>query len=167
MNNQEVNSGLVDFHCHIDLYPDPLKIIQECERNSIYTLTMTTTPKAWPQNSEWTATSKHVQPSLGLHPQLVADRHQEIGLFEQYLCDSFYIGEIGLDAGPSYRPSMPRQLEVFSRILEMCDEARNRVLSIHAVRSATLVLDLIEKHLVSDTCCPVLHWFSGSVSEVS
>ena len=36
----------VDFHCHLDLYPDFEVAIAKAEAARIYTLTVTTTPKA-------------------------------------------------------------------------------------------------------------------------
>ena len=39
----------VDFHCHLDLYPDHEAAIARAEAASVYTLTVTTTPKAWPR----------------------------------------------------------------------------------------------------------------------
>ncbi|MGD9914159.1 MAG: TatD family deoxyribonuclease, partial [Rhizobiaceae bacterium] len=47
-----MRSGLVDFHCHQDLYPDHAAAVDRCERDGVFTLTMTTTPKAWPRNHE-------------------------------------------------------------------------------------------------------------------
>ena len=39
--------GGFDFHCHIDLLPDPVAVIDRCARDGIVTLAVTTTPKAW------------------------------------------------------------------------------------------------------------------------
>src|ERR1700679_3939010 len=40
------------------------------------------------------------------------------------------------------------------------------MLSVHSVRSAPLVLDLIESHLPRERGQVVLHWFTGSKSEL-
>ena len=37
--------------------------------------------------------------------------------------------------------------------------------SVHSVRTATMVLDMIEKHLQPDRGRVVLHWFTGSKAE--
>src|SRR5579863_615495 len=66
------NSGLVDFHCHLDLYPDHAAAVAECERAGVFTLTVTTTPKAWPRNHQLATATRHVRAALGLHPQLAA-----------------------------------------------------------------------------------------------
>lgn len=61
----------VDFHCHLDLYPDLEDAIAKAEAARIYTLTVTTTPKAWPRNYELTRHTRYVRAALGLHPQLI------------------------------------------------------------------------------------------------
>ena len=97
-----MNSRLVDFHCHLDLYPDPVAAIADAEAAGVYTLTVTTTPKAWPRNLALTQGTSRVRAALGLHPQLVSERSSEISLWETYLPEARYVGEVGLDAGPRY-----------------------------------------------------------------
>jgi TatD DNase family protein len=158
-------NALVDFHCHLDLFPDFVSAVKHAEEAGVYTLTVTTTPRAWPRNHEYTRATRHVRAALGLHPQLVADHSAEISLWEEYLPQARYIGEVGLDAGPRYYHSLALQREVFIRILQKCAEAGNKILTVHSVRSATAVLDLIESHLPSPKGQVVLHWFTGSKSE--
>jgi TatD DNase family protein len=160
-----MNSGLVDFHCHLDLFPDPVSAINDAEQAGVYTLTVTTTPKAWPRNLELTKSTKHVRAALGLHPQLVMERSDEVSLWEQYLPQARYIGEVGIDAGPRYYRSLDLQKQVFERILQHCAAAGGKVLTVHSVRSATIVLDLIEKYFPTENGQVVLHWFTGSKSE--
>lgn len=112
----------VDFHCHLDLYPDPGAVAAEAERKGVRTLAVTTTPRAWPREREMFLSLRYVRPALGLHPELVAEHAHEIGLWERYLEDTRYVGEVGLDARPRGRPSLPEQKVVFRRILEVCAE---------------------------------------------
>jgi TatD DNase family protein len=49
-----MKATLVDFHCHLDLFPHPVAAIREADNSGIHTLTVTTTPKAWPRNQEMT-----------------------------------------------------------------------------------------------------------------
>ena len=91
--------SLVDFHCHLDLYQDFEAVILECEEVGVHTLTVTTTPKAWPRNFELTSKTHCVRAALGLHPQLVADRVNELKIWETYLPHTRYVGEVGLDGG--------------------------------------------------------------------
>jgi hypothetical protein len=42
----------VDFHCHLDLFKDMDSAVRDADAAGIYTLTVTTTPKAWPRNRD-------------------------------------------------------------------------------------------------------------------
>ena len=156
----------VDFHTHLDLYPDLPAAIAACDRRRTATLTVTTTPKALVRNRELADASEFVRVGLGLHPQLVAERSGEIALFEKLLRRSRYVGEVGLDAGPRHYRSLELQKSVFERILRLCAEEGGKILSIHSTRATKAVLDLLEKHLPRHRGKAVLHWFSGSVGEV-
>ena len=155
----------VDFHTHLDLYPNLPAAIAACDRRRTATLTVTTTPKAYARNRELADVSKFVRVALGLHPQLVEERSAEIALFEKLLPQSRYVGEVGLDAGPRHYRSLDLQKSIFERILRLCAAEGGKILSIHSVRAAKSVLDLLERCLPRDRGTVVLHWFSGSVGE--
>lgn len=157
--------SLIDLHCHLDLYPDHAEAIRRCEQNGICALTVTTTPRAWPRNRDLTSSSRHVHAALGLHPQLVAERSSEIGLWEEYLAEARYIGEVGLDGGPQFYRSLDLQKEIFERVLKKCARVGGKFITVHSVRSVKTVLDMIEKHLSGNSGRVVLHWFTGSKAE--
>ncbi|MFC5374401.1 Qat anti-phage system TatD family nuclease QatD [Brevundimonas faecalis] len=159
------NPALIDFHCHLDLYPDHVQAIADCERERVFTLAVTTTPKAWARNHELTKDTKYVRAALGLHPQLVGQRAQEIGLWEELLPQTRYVGEVGLDAGPRFYRSFEAQKAVFERVLTACARAGDKVLTIHSIRAAKTVLDMLEQHLPARRGTAVMHWFTGSQSE--
>ncbi|MBN8816528.1 MAG: TatD family hydrolase [Sphingomonas sp.] len=159
------DTALVDFHCHLDLYPDFEAAVAACEREGVYTLTVTTTPKAWSRNHAVTSKTKYVRAALGLHPQLVGERASEIALWEALLPSTRYVGEVGLDAGPRFYKTFDAQQRVFERVLLACAAAGNKILTIHSVRAARQVLDMIEEHLPRGAGTPVLHWFTGTVAE--
>lgn len=155
----------VDFHCHLDLYPDLKDAIAKCDAFRTATLAVTTTPKAFPRNRQLAMKSEFVRVGLGLHPQLVEERASELDLFERLLSETRYVGEVGLDAGPRHYRSFELQKRTFRTILNLCAEAGGKVLSVHSVRSAKHVLDLIEECLPADRGTVVLHWFTGSAAE--
>jgi TatD DNase family protein len=161
----DLQAGGVDFHCHLDLYPDHEAAIARAEAARIYTLTVTTTPKAWPRNQELTRGTRYIRAALGLHPQLVSERIGELPLWEQHLPETRYVGEVGLDAGPRFYKSLDAQTQVFRRVLERCAEAGGKILTVHSVRSVPAVLDMIERHLPPGRGVAVLHWFTGTKSE--
>jgi TatD DNase family protein len=161
-----LTSLLVDYHCHLDLYPDYEQVFSECTDDGIATLAVTTTPRAWPKNKELGEKSPTVRVALGLHPQLVTERHSEIVLFEKYLGETRFIGEVGLDAAPRFHSTLELQIRTFERILRLCAEAGGRIISIHSVRAMKETLTLIEYCLGADRGRPVLHWFSGTKSDL-
>lgn len=157
----------IDFHCHLDLYPDFEKAVAACDATRTATLAVTTTPKAFPRNQQLAARSEFVRVGLGLHPQLIRERAGELKLFEHLLPETKYVGEVGLDASPRHYPSFDLQKQTFRRILNLCAEAGGKVLSVHSVRAAKHVLDLVEECLPADRGTVVLHWFTGSVADVT
>jgi len=162
-----MNSDLpqwIDFHCHLDLFPDHEALLALCEKQRIATLAITTTPRAWIRNRQL-ARGPFVKVALGLHPQLVAEHAHELTLWKSFLSEARFIGEVGLDAGPRFYPSFEQQKSVFKTILESCAEAGDKILSVHSVRCATTVLDMIEKYLPSDRSKFVMHWFTGSEAD--
>jgi TatD DNase family protein len=160
-----VTSSLVDFHCHLDLYKDHALAVAECERQRIFTLAVTTTPRAWPRNHELARTTTHVRAALGLHPQLVKERAKELDIWREYLPSARYVGEVGLDAGPRFYSSFALQKQVFETILRECSERGEKILSIHSIRAGKAVLDMIESFLPRSRGTAVLHWFTGTKAE--
>lgn len=159
-------ASFVDYHCHLDLYPDFENIIEECEKNQIHTLAVTTTPKAFPRNFALIANKEYVRAALGLHPQLVASRANEIEIWKEYFDETRFIGEIGLDAGTQYFKSFELQKTVFKTILDSCANSREKILSIHSIRSAPIVLEMLERSSVLKRNRVVIHWFSGDSSNL-
>ena len=161
-----LENGLVDFHCHLDLYPNYQCVVKECETWGIFTLGVTTTPKAWKGNLMLTQNTRFVRSALGLHPQLINERFSEISLWEKFLPETRYVGEVGLDASPRFYNFFDKQREAFIHILKCCSLAGNKILSIHSLRATKIVLDLIEKYFSLSTGKIVLHWFLGNKTDM-
>lgn len=68
-------------------------------------------------------------------------------------------------AGPRYFRSLELQKQAFEHILRHCAKAGGKILTIHSVRAAKAVLDMIEAHLPARAGKAVLHWFNGSKSD--
>jgi TatD DNase family protein len=155
---------VIDFHCHLDLYPDPAAIRDECVKRGLYILSVTTTPSAWKGTSALANHTEHIRTALGLHPQLAHERQNELPLFDSLLSETRYVGEIGLDGDPHFRRHWDSQITVFEHVLLKCREAGGRIMSIHSRRASGPVLDYIEKF--PDAGIPILHWFSGSFRDL-
>jgi TatD DNase family protein len=156
---------LVDYHCHLDLYPGHEQVFAGCSKGEVEILAVTTTPRAWAKNNELAANCPSIRVGLGLHPHLIAEGHNEIELFERLLNGAQYVGEIGLDAGPRYYKSLATQRDMFERVLVKCAEHGDKILSIHAVRATREVLALLERCFPANRGKAVLHWFGGSKAE--
>jgi TatD DNase family protein len=155
---------MIDFHCHLDLFPNPTALVDECERSGVYVLSVTTVPSAWRGTIALSHGSKRIRTALGLHPELAHERESELALFDELLPETKYIGEIGLDRTPGSETRWAAQSRVFRHILGSCQRAGGRIMSIHSRRATGAVLDELEAHPKAGT--PVLHWFSGTQGEL-
>lgn len=131
----------------------------------MYVLAVTTTPLAWEGNLALLKGQSRIRVSPGLHPELVPERHSELPLLLQLLARSRYVGEVGIDGGPNLKGHLQLQDEVFRATLSECARYGGRVISIHSRGAATEVLDAIEAN--KGIGIPVLHWFSGSQSQLA
>jgi TatD DNase family protein len=50
-------------------------------------------------------------------------------------------------------------------VLQRCAQAGDKIITVHSIRSAKAVLDLVEAHLPPERGKIVLHWFTGTKSE--
>ncbi|OGT72412.1 MAG: hydrolase TatD [Gammaproteobacteria bacterium RIFCSPLOWO2_02_FULL_57_10] len=149
-------------HCHLDLYPDPAKVAAECRKRGIYVLSVTTTPSAWHGTNKLALGNEKIRTALGLHPQLAHHRSHEVELFNAFISEAKYVGEIGLDGSKEFKDHWKIQLKVFRQVLKSINNAGGRIMTIHSRSSAEAVLDELEGALG----VPILHWFTGSRSEL-
>lgn len=155
---------MIDFHCHLDLYPDPAGVIDDCRRRGLYVLSVTTTPTAWKGTSALAEHAPRIRTALGLHPQLAHERRGELPLLDELLPQIHYVGEIGLDGAPEFRPHWHAQIAIFEHILATCSAAGGRIMSLHSRRASSAVLDCVRAFPNAGTF--VLHWFSGSARDL-
>lgn len=153
---------MIDFHCHVDLFPSPERAVDEIDRAGTYVLSVTNTPKAFPKTAQISKGRKRIRTALGLHPQLVSERHGEVGLFRRLLGETRYVGEIGIDGGDDHAQHLDLQKEIFDEILEACAKIGGRVMSIHSRHASGEVIEALGKR--REAGVPILHWFSGPLS---
>lgn len=156
----------VDAHCHLDLLADYEQAVLNALAMETAILTMTTTPRAWTRNVLMSERFENVTPALGYHPQLAGILGNELPQFDLHLGEARFIGEVGLDASAKHYYSFKTQERIFNHILKRCALAGRKVLSVHSVRSATTVLDMVEHSGVTrKDCVIILHWFTGTIAE--
>lgn len=155
---------MIDFHAHLDLYPDPHSVVRRCEKLGVYVLSVTTTASAW----EGTAALAHglprIRTALGMHPQLARERKHEIPLFKVLVEKTDYVGEVGLDGSPECKLFWSDQMDVFTEVLSACSMVGGKVLSIHSRRATRDVLGVLSQFPKAGV--PILHWFTGTQKEL-
>ena len=159
----------VDMHCHLGWFADAAAVARDAAARELGMLAVTVTPDEYLRARESLEGVSNVALAAGLHPWWVRDARDADALCE-LLAGTRFVGEVGLDAAPRHAATRDAQLAAFERICarcaETCDAAEPKVLSIHAVRCATTVLDVLERTGAAASCRCVLHWFSGSADEL-
>ncbi len=156
---------MMDFHCHIDLYPNPREVYRRTIERNEFTWLVTTSPRAFEATSKALAPSPKVLISPGMHPELAHQRSAELPLLLEQLDRCSAVGEIGLDGSARFKEHAAVQLKIFESVVARCAQLGGRVLSIHSRQSADLVLDVLQAHPGNGTA--VLHWFSGTTGQLT
>ncbi|MCT4640556.1 MAG: TatD family hydrolase [Bacteroidales bacterium] len=151
---------LVDTHFHLDLHKDELSAIEKIEEGKIYTIAVTNAPSVFFHTRDKCRNLKYLRAALGYHPEVIGLRPNEIGLFEQQLEQTRYVGEIGLDKSGRNKDSFELQLSIFSKIINLCHRVGNKILTIHSRRSEKEVLDILGDNFNGRV---ILHYYSGSI----
>lgn len=154
----------MDFHCHLDLYPNAREVYAEACRRNEFTWLVTTSPKAFASTSRVLGTSPKVLITPGLHPEISYERAGELELLLQQIEAVPAVGEVGLDGSPRYRAGYEVQRDIFRAVLERCSELGGRTLSIHSRQAVRDVLAELERSSGYGTA--VLHWFTGTPTEL-
>lgn len=155
---------MIDFHCHLDLYKNPLDIFNEAKKQNIFILAVTTSPKAYLKTSKYFQGADNIIVSLGFHPELVGERINEKDLFLQLLPKCRFVGEIGMDGTGKNKITLALQASFFKDAVCEMEREGNKIISIHSRGAVKEVLSTLEKTV--STCIPILHWFTGTVKEM-
>ncbi|WP_276868815.1 TatD family hydrolase [Enorma massiliensis] len=161
----------VDMHCHLDLMTNGVEIARAAHAESIGFFCTTVTPVDAIDARERFSTCANVRVGTGLHPWWIADGtcgDADVGLLEELAARARYIGEVGLDAGKRGAESIEAQAAAFEHTMRTVSEhpLPGRVISIHAIRSASRALDILERAGAARSATCILHWFSGTSDEL-
>jgi len=152
-----------DTHFHLDLMESPEEIVNKIENQEVYTIAVTNSPTVFFYTEKLAVGKKYVRAALGMHPELVAQRHKEIEQFIEFTSRTRYIGEIGLDNSNKTIADYRLQKEIFEKIILVCADARNKILTVHSRKAAEDVIDIIGNHFPGKV---VLHWYSDSIKHL-
>lgn len=155
----------MDFHCHLDLYPGAKEVSREASRRNEFTWLVTTSPRAYEATSRVLGHLPRVLITPGLHPELVGNRSGELAQLLEQMVHCQAVGEVGIDGTYRFKASLIDQRRVFESVVARSKELGGRVLSIHSRGAVKEVLPILLKHPGFGTA--VLHWFSGTASEMA
>ena len=154
---------MIDFHCHLDLYPNAQQLADQVASRNRFTLVVTTSPRAWLATSRVFSGYANIKVALGLHPEIVSEKANEYELLISSVSQAGIIGEVGLDGSVRYRHTREQQESILEAVLSESERCGGKILSVHSRNAAGRVLHLIERHCRNSV--PVLHWFSGTIKE--
>lgn len=167
---------LFDAHCHLDLMAHPDAVADEATALGLVLFDCGVDPRDFASASKRTRSRSNIFVGIGLHPWWLADGRcgiAEINLLCEVAAQERFIGEVGLDFSARFATSEPLQIQALDRLCDALVQhpLTGRVISIHAVRSAGAVLDVLESHglLIPNPDSPaiIFHWFSGTSDELA
>lgn len=75
---------IIDTHCHIDMYPNPIQVLNECEKRGVTVISMTSLPSHFELGYNHFINKKKVRQALGFHPLIIKNYNSnEILKFEK------------------------------------------------------------------------------------
>ena len=166
---------LFDAHCHLDLMARPDAVADEATALGLVLFDCGVDPHDFARAKKRACGRSNIFAGIGLHPWWLADGRcgpAEVNLLCEVAAQERYIGEVGLDFSARFAGSEPLQIQALDRLCDALVQSplAGRVISIHAVRSAGTVLDILESHGLltpsPDSPAIIFHWFSGTSDEL-
>jgi TatD DNase family protein len=151
---------MIDTHCHIDLYPNPKQIADECERLGIITIGVTNMPSHFELGYKHLVGYKKVRLALGMHPLCLDAHAEELKLFVKNIDKTSYIGEIGLDFSKEGISTKELQLAVFKKIISLIS-GKEKIISLHSRKAEKETFQVL---ITNDIKQATFHWYSGPLS---
>ena len=142
---------LFDAHCHLDLMSHPNAVADEATTLDLVLFDCGVDPRDFAAAKKRASRYLNIIAGAGLHPWWLADGRcgpAEVNLLCEVADQERYIGEIGLDFSARFAGSEPLQIQALDRLCDALVQhpLAGRVISIHAVRSAGTVLDVLGSH---------------------
>ena len=167
---------LFDAHCHLDMMGRPETVASEAAAMGLGCFDCGVDPRDFAAAKKYVSRYPNIIAGVGLHPWWIADGRcgtAEVDLLCELATQERYIGEVGLDFSPRFAGTEELQTQTFERLCQTLSQHSipRRALSIHAVRSAETVLDILETNSLfnnsPDSPAIIFHWFSGTSDELN
>jgi TatD DNase family protein len=150
---------MIDVHCHFDLTNNPEKYISDNEKKQIVSIGMTNLPSHFEMGVNRIKRYNYIRLALGMHPLRAEDHESEYSLFKQYVNNTSYIGEVGLDFSREGIHTKETQIKSFDFVLDLIKN-KKKIISLHSRRAEKETFEmLIDKKIDS----AIFHWYSGSI----
>lgn len=148
---------MIDTHCHFDMMPKPEAYIRQKEQAGDIVIGMTNLPSHFKLGVPFIRDYKHIRLALGLHPLLAAENIRETRVFREYIDQTSYIGEIGLDFSKASNGNKDVQISVLKELLAAL-QGKNKIVSVHSRKAEKELLTLLCEYDIKNV---VFHWYSG------
>ncbi len=148
---------IIDTHCHFDMMPNPESFIRQREQAGDIVIGMTNLPSHFSMGIPHVKTYKHIRLALGLHPLLATENRREITQFKNYITQTSYIGEIGLDFSKEGKLQKKIQVDVFRELLRSL-KGTKKIISVHSRKAEREVLNLLCEFEIENV---IFHWYIG------
>ena len=176
---QLASLSLYDMHCHPTFAPNGVEIAIQAARGGNQLFANTINPADYRWGCMMFEHDANVHVGLGLHPWWIdSDWRKQLELFDENLTGCELVGEVGLDFSPrrigngikdaqdSSESPIERQVAVFQHICSSVSVKGAKLMSVHSVKAATQVMDVLQHTGAIDAVTCIFHWFSGSSDEL-
>jgi TatD DNase family protein len=155
-----VTEALLDTHCHVDAYNDPVAVLDEARNAGIEVVAVTEDPGRFRLLRTRLGRRSGVYTGIGLHPLRVTHHaHAELQRLLRLLPDADWVGEVGLDFSRAGAATRHQQLRAFDALLAQ-DAVLRRPITVH---SRAAERETVQR-LVQARAIAVLHWYTGPLS---
>lgn len=153
------DAPLLDTHCHVSQYANPIEVVQQAEASNVAIVAMTEDPEEYRRLRTRLGGRGNVEVALGLHPLRAATFTQnDFARFFRLLPDAHWLGEVGLDFSRAGVASKRQQLKAFDVILSEAQPGQHPM-SVHSRGAEAEVI-----RLLSQSGLPaILHWYTGPI----
>lgn len=151
---------MIDVHCHFDMAKNPEIYISDNDKRQIITIGMTNLPSHFQMGVSHVRRYKYIRLALGLHPLRAKEHAKEYSKFRQYVDETSYIGEVGLDFSREGFSTKEIQIKSFEFVLD-CIRTKNKILSLHSRRAEKETLEMLIGNRIGNA---IFHWYSGSLT---
>lgn len=151
---------MLDSHCHLDRYPNPVQVASSAADRGVFTIAVTNLPSHFRSGLSHVRNLPRIRLGLGLHPLAAVEHTNELVLFQELLHLTSFVGEVGLDFSREGKDTRKTQLASFRAVAESVS-CVPKVVSLHSRGAEAAVLDTLIEFKVP---IAVFHWYSGPIS---